>query len=53
MGKTDGTVKASGIRYFEAPSPNRGGFFRGRNVEEGDFPEIDILNELEDSEDEL
>lgn len=53
MGKTDGTVQSSGVRYFEAPGPNRGGFFRGKNVETGDFPEIDILDELEDSEDEL
>jgi tubulin-folding cofactor B len=48
VGKTDGTVK-SGVRYFEAPGANRGGFFRGKNVEAGDFPEIDIM----DSEDEL
>ncbi|KAL7534058.1 hypothetical protein ACHAWF_004704 [Thalassiosira exigua] len=53
VGKTDGTVKASGVRYFEAPGPSRGGFFRGKNVEAGDFPELDILDELEDSEDEL
>ncbi|KAL3809296.1 hypothetical protein ACHAXA_009420 [Cyclostephanos tholiformis] len=53
MGKTDGTVPASGIRYFEAPGLNRGGFFRGKNVMAGDFPEIDIMAELEDSEDEL
>ncbi|KAL3796413.1 hypothetical protein HJC23_004210 [Cyclotella cryptica] len=53
VGKTDGTVKSSGVRYFEAPGPNRGGFFRGKNVEAGDFPEIDIMAELEDSEDEL
>ena len=53
VGKTDGTVNKSGIRYFKAPGPNRGGFFRGRNVEAGDFPEIDIMDELEDSEDEL
>ncbi|KAL7540638.1 hypothetical protein ACHAXR_010268 [Thalassiosira sp. AJA248-18] len=53
MGKTDGTVQSSGVRYFEAPGSNRGGFFRGKNVEAGDFPEIDIMDELEDSEDEL
>ncbi|KAL7434087.1 hypothetical protein ACHAXH_004398, partial [Discostella pseudostelligera] len=50
MGKTDGTVQSSGVRYFEAPGSNRGGFFRGKNVEGGDFPEIDIMQELEDSE---
>ena len=53
VSKTDGTVQSSGVRYFEAPGPNRGGFFRGKNVEAGDFPEIDIMDELEDSEDEL
>ena len=52
VGKTDGAVK-SGVRYFEAPGSNRGGFFRGKNVEAGDFPEIDIMDELDDSEDEL
>ena len=53
VGKTDGTVLSSGVRYFDAPGPKRGGFFRGKNVESGDFPEIDILADLEDSEDEL
>ena len=54
VGKTDGTVKSSGVQYFEAPGPNRGGYFRGKNVEAGDFPELDIMDELEsDSEDEL
>lgn len=52
VGKTDGSVK-SGVRYFEAPGTNRGGFFRGKNVEAGNFPEIDIMDELDDSEDEL
>ena len=45
--------KSDGQPYFEAPGPNRGGFFRGKNVEVGDFPEIDIMDELDDSEDEL
>jgi len=49
LGKTDGCVDS--VRYFEAPGPNRGGFFRGKNVEGGDFPEIDIF--ASDSEDEL
>ena len=53
VGKTDGTVQSSGVRYFDAPGPKRGGFFRGKNVESGDFPEVDILADLEDSEDEL
>ena len=52
VGKTDGTVKST--QYFEAPGPNRGGFFRGKNVQAGDFPELDIMAELDsDSEDEL
>lgn len=51
VGKTNGTVQSSGIRYFEAPGSNRGGFFRGKNVEAGDFPEIDIMDELDDSSD--
>jgi len=50
VGKMDGTVASSGARYFEAPGANRGGFFRGKNVEGGDFPEIDIMAELEDSD---
>ena len=45
--------KSDGKPYFDAPGPNRGGFFRGKNVEVGDFPEIDIMDELDDSEDEL
>ena len=49
LGKTDGSVNS--VRYFEAPGPNRGGFFRGKNVDCGDFPEIDIF--ASDSEDEL
>jgi len=53
VGKTDGTVKG-GRRYFEAPGPKRGGFVRGMNVNVGNFPEKDIMDELDtDSEDEL
>lgn len=52
VGKTDGTAKG-GKRYFEAPGSNYGGFVRGKNVEVGDFPERDIMDELEDSDDEL
>lgn len=50
VGKTDGT--AGSERYFEAP-PGFGGFVRGKNLQVGDFPERDILDELDDSEDEL
>eukprot|EP00574_Skeletonema_japonicum_P002960 CAMPEP_0201721192 /NCGR_PEP_ID=MMETSP0593-20130828/5911_1 /ASSEMBLY_ACC=CAM_ASM_000672 /TAXON_ID=267983 /ORGANISM="Skeletonema japonicum, Strain CCMP2506" /LENGTH=327 /DNA_ID=CAMNT_0048211941 /DNA_START=214 /DNA_END=1197 /DNA_ORIENTATION=- len=49
LGRSDGCVNS--VRYFEAPGPNRGGFFRGKNVESGNFPEIDIF--ASDSEDEL
>ena len=52
VGKTDGTAKG-GKRYFEAPGSNYGGFVRGKNVEVGDYPERDIMDELEDSDDEL
>lgn len=52
VGKTDGTTK-SGKRYFTAPGDKYGGFVRGKNVEIGDFPEKDIMDELDDSDDEL
>jgi tubulin-folding cofactor B len=53
VGKTDGTAK-DGKRYFEAPGSNYGGFVRGKHVTVGDFPERDIMDELDsDSEDEL
>ena len=32
MGKTDGTVSSSGVRYFEAPGSNRGGLLVGRGM---------------------
>jgi tubulin-folding cofactor B len=50
VGKTDGT--AGRKRYFEALQ-GFGGFLRGRNVLVGDYPELDILDELDDSDDEL
>lgn len=56
VGKTDGTVLKGGKRhcYFTAPGPKYGGFVRGKHVEVGDFPERDIMDELDDdSEDEL
>lgn len=52
VGKTDGTTK-TGKRYFDTPGANFGGFVRGTNVEVGDFPERDIMDELDDSDDEL
>jgi len=53
VGKTDGTVAKSGTRYFDAPGPMYGGFVRGKNLEVGDFPERDIMDELDDSDDEI
>lgn len=50
VGRTDGTTKC-GKRYFETPGTNYGGFVRGKNVQVGDFPEVDIMDELDDSDD--
>lgn len=52
VGKTNGTTK-SGKAYFEAPGNNYGGFVRGKNVTVGDFPERDLFDDDDDSEDEL
>jgi tubulin-specific chaperone B len=49
VGKTDGSV-GGGKRYFEAMS-SYGAFVRGKNVQVGDFPERDIMDELDDSSD--
>ena len=49
VGKSDGTIK--GIRVFECPA-GYGAFARGVNVKVGDFPEVDDLADLEDSEEE-
>jgi len=55
VGKTDGTVQGGKKRYFDAGGTNMGGFVRGKNVRVGDYPERDIMDELDssDSEDEL
>jgi tubulin-folding cofactor B len=52
VGQNDGTFKATGERYFEAP-PRYGAYCRGKNVETGDFPERDLFDDDSDSEDEL
>ena len=53
VGKRDGTTKG-GKRYFEEPGPAYGSFVRKKNIVVGDFPEIDIMDELDtDSDDEL
>jgi len=52
VGLTNGTVK--GKQIFDAGAERMGGFIRGKNVKVGDFPERDLMDELEDSdEDEL
>lgn len=55
VGKTDGSIMCnrSGEKkqYFVA-MPQYASFVRGKNVEVGDFPELDIFDE-DDSEDEL
>ncbi|KAL3906869.1 MAG: hypothetical protein SGILL_009102 [Bacillariaceae sp.] len=55
VGRTDGSVAAKSggekKRYFQA-NLNCGGFVRGKNVQVGDFPERDIMDELESSDDE-
>ncbi|GMH90290.1 hypothetical protein TrVE_jg4794 [Triparma verrucosa] len=54
VGMTNGTVKKTGKVVFDAGGENMGGFIRGKNVKVGDFPERDLMDELEDSdEDEL
>jgi len=52
VGKTDGTTK-TGTRYFDAPGSTYGGFVRGKNIEVGDFPERDIMDEMDSDDDEL
>ena len=52
VGLTNGTVK--GHQVFDAGGERMGGFIRGKNVKVGDFPERDLMDELDDSdEDEL
>jgi tubulin-folding cofactor B len=50
VGKTDG--HAGPKQYFHA-GPGYGGFVRAKNIDVGDFPERDIFDELDDSDDEL
>jgi len=50
LGKHDGSVK--GVKYFECPDKH-GAFVRGKNIEVGDFPEIDPFADLSDSDEEM
>jgi tubulin-folding cofactor B len=50
LGKHDGSVK--GVKYFECPAKH-GAFVRGKNLEVGDFPEIDPFADLSDSDEEM
>ena len=53
VGQNDGTFFKTGQRYFEA-EPKYGAYCRGRNVETGEFPERDIMDDSSsDEEDEL
>jgi len=50
LGMNDGTVK--GVKYFESPA-RHGAFVRGKNIQVGDFPEIDPFADLSDSDEEM
>lgn len=50
LGRHNGTVK--GKKYFEC-ADKHGALVRGKNVTTGDFPEVDVLAELDDSDTEL
>ena len=56
VGKTDGSVQQKpggpSKQYFEA-MPRYGSFVRGKNVQVGDFPERDLLDDSDDDDDEL
>jgi tubulin-folding cofactor B len=49
VGKTDGTTK-NGKKYFDTPGLGYGGFVLGKNVQVGDFPVRDIMEELDTDE---
>lgn len=49
VGKSDGSVNG-GKRYFETPGPNYGGFLRAKNLQVGDFPERNILDDDDEEE---
>ena len=40
-------------KYYFNASPGYASFVRGKNVEVGDFPELDIFDDDSDDEDEL
>ena len=56
VGKTDGSVtdkQTKKKKYYFNASPGYASFVRGKNVEVGDFPELDIFDDDSDDEDEL
>lgn len=50
VGMTNGTVKD--VSYFEC-AESYGSFVRAKNMEVGDFPEKDLMDEDEDDEEEI
>lgn len=47
VGKSNGYVK--GVKYFDCV-PKYGGFIRGANLKVGEYPERDLMDELEDDQ---
>lgn len=47
VGKNNGSLK--GVKYFEA-KPKHGSFLRPDNVEVGDYPELDLFDDLDDDD---
>jgi len=53
VGKMDGTASKSGKQYFQTPGKNYGGFVKPKNIKVGDYPERDIFDDEDSSDDEL
>ena len=50
VGLTSGTVK--GVTYFDCPE-SYGSFVRAKNMEVGDFPEKDLMEDDDDDDEEI
>jgi tubulin-folding cofactor B len=48
LGKNDGSVK--GVKYFDAGGAKMGGFQRAQMVKTGDYPIVDEMDDLTDSD---